>query len=343
MASRTDPGATRGSAPLQRVEPFEYAGELQSGRLSRWLRLELAGWLGVAGVTAWLGLPMAYAIGLLMALPMGWRLLYVLARHVLKHASGDWEEGRRDPARAIRVIGTEFLLWLAISLRSLLGRDSTHGCMEGGQGLPLVLLHGAGSGPAVWQTLLQRYPRARRPIYVLRLACCCREDSRQQRAVAEAIALVRQRTGAAQVLLAGHGTGGLRARFHAEVRPWEVAGLVCIATPHHGCRWGRYWPWRAMGWPAPADASLAAPARSGGQWLPVAARNLWTPDDANVLPARSAALGAVPVPELGGLGHLGCVASLRGAELVIRAIEGLDSPDRRHGDAQVAENASERQ
>ena len=123
-----------------------------------------------------------------------------------------------------------------------------------------------------------------------------RLDSMVQRLRAEAPAL--------PLVLVGHSMGGVAARMLWDRLNDPLLRVVSIGAPHHGTELAGGFGGRRHGPPLPSSDWLIrfnATARS----LPENAVNLWSTDDAIVVPAGSSALDESSDHVLGGYGHLG--------------------------------------
>ena len=94
------------------------------------------------------------------------------------------------------------------------------------EGTPILMVHGAGdNGSRGFVTLATKMDRARRPVFVITFAHPHGDVFQQAEVVADALAVVKQRTGAEQVDVVAHSKGGIASVIYAS------------HTASHG--WGR--------------------------------------------------------------------------------------------------------
>lgn len=106
------------------------------------------------------------------------------------------------------------------------------------EGTPILLVHGAGdNGSRGFVTLATKLDRLRRPVFALTFAHPHGDMFQQAEIVADAIAVIRERTGAAQVDLVGHSKGGVAAVLyasHTADQDWGRPDYEQHGTPYRG-------------------------------------------------------------------------------------------------------------
>jgi MYXO-CTERM domain-containing protein len=123
---------------------------------------------------------------------------------------------------------------------------------EAAEGTPILMVHGAGdNGSRGFITLATRLDRTRRPVFAMTFAHPHDDVFPQAEAVADAIAVIKERTGAEQVDVVAHSKGGIAATVYASnhagadwARPdyvqhgtayrGDIRRLLLIATPLGG-------------------------------------------------------------------------------------------------------------
>jgi len=97
---------------------------------------------------------------------------------------------------------------------------------ETAEGTPILMVHGAGdNGSRGFITVATRMDRTNRPVFAMTFAHPHDDVFPQAEAIADAIAVVKERTGAEQVDLVAHSKGGIAATVYA--------------SNHAGADWGR--------------------------------------------------------------------------------------------------------
>jgi pimeloyl-ACP methyl ester carboxylesterase len=109
---------------------------------------------------------------------------------------------------------------------------------ESSSGTPILFVPGAGdNGSRGFVTMAARMDAAGRPVYALTFAHPHGDVFEQAEVVADAIARVRARTGAAQVDVVSHSKGGIATAVylshHAGAR-WTDAAYEAVGTPYRG-------------------------------------------------------------------------------------------------------------
>jgi triacylglycerol lipase len=109
-------------------------------------------------------------------------------------------------------------------------------------GTPILMVHGAGdNGSRSYITMATRLDESGRPVYALTFAHPHGDVFMQAEQIANAIARIRARTGAAEVDLVSHSKGGIAAAVylaHSEAARWgdtpTAAAYEAVGTPYRG-------------------------------------------------------------------------------------------------------------
>jgi triacylglycerol lipase len=116
-----------------------------------------------------------------------------------------------------------------------MGREST--LPYAPDNVPVVLIPGYCCNRAMWFDLARDLSAAGRLVAPVNLEPPFADIDRLGQELGQHIARIREQTGAEKVLLVGHSMGGLAARAWLAQHGGEgVAGLITLATPHHGSR-----------------------------------------------------------------------------------------------------------
>ena len=106
------------------------------------------------------------------------------------------------------------------------------------RGTPILMIHGAGDNASrSFVTLATRLDQGGRPVYAITFAHPHGDVFLQAEVVADAIAVIRARTGATEVDVIGHSKGGIAAAVHAANRPGLDLGdpdYLAVGTPYAG-------------------------------------------------------------------------------------------------------------
>ncbi|PPQ38266.1 hypothetical protein CH337_07110 [Rhodoblastus acidophilus] len=154
--------------------------------------------------------------------------------------------------------------------------------------LPIVLVPGYACNRALWFDLKRDLEEAGRQVAAVTFAWPFADIDLLARQLDQHIARVREQTGAAEILLVGHSMGGLVARaWLARHGGAGVAGLITLATPHHGARLAKFAPGPNGRQMEPASPWLAA---LNAQEPPVPAHAFWSGRDEFISPPESARL-----------------------------------------------------
>ncbi|MCA9494996.1 MAG: hypothetical protein KC621_33945 [Myxococcales bacterium] len=105
-------------------------------------------------------------------------------------------------------------------------------------GTPILMVCGAGdNGSRGFVTLATHIDRLNRPVYALTFAHPHGDVFEQAEVVADAIEVIKQRTGAPQVDLIGHSKGGIAATIYASNLPgtaWGASAYESVGTHYRG-------------------------------------------------------------------------------------------------------------
>ncbi len=136
-------------------------------------------------------------------------------------------------------------------------------------------------------------------------------DQQLQRLTATIDALHRQ-SPELPLYLVGHSMGGLAGRMLQAMggKQHPLSGVICLGAPHHGTELAGSFGMREHGPPLPSSGWLCRfnAAHAGESTAP--RLNLWSVDDAIVVPAASSELDDAD-QRLLGYGHMGLSQSLR--------------------------------
>ena len=200
-------------------------------------------------------------------------------------------------------------------------------------GTPILLVPGAGdNGSRAFVTFASHMDTAGRPVYALTFAHPQGDLFMQAEVVADAVARVKQRTGATRIDVVAHSKGGIAAAMytsnHAAAR-WgdaafaaegtryrgDVRRLVLVATPLGGIDTAFRWPANNL---AGLDAEAAIAPTSWSTWypygpaMPAFATDLTRQDllaeDGDLFPGQRQLLAPQDAPLPGTLAWLGAYA-----------------------------------
>lgn len=193
----------------------------------------------------------------------------------------------------------------------------------GGAARPLLLIHGIVCNYSIWRPWLERLRTAGfGPVHAVNLEPLFADIEAHAARVAQELRALQHDTNGARVSIIAHSMGGLVARAALrQLGPDCIRGIVTIASPHHGTRLARWFPWapplRQMSPDSPWLRSLNA-AQEGR--LPAPLTSIYSLEDNLVVPPRSARLAGAPAHELRGFGHLGILSSGRAIDAALAAL-----------------------
>jgi len=158
--------------------------------------------------------------------------------------------------------------------------------------IPVVLIPGYCCNRGLWFELARDLEEAGRVVAPLSLGWPFADIDDLAEELDQHIAQVRAQTGAAKVLLVGHSKGGLVARARLARRGGaDVAGLITLATPHHGTRFAKMAIGRCGRQMEPDSPWLAA---LNAKETPVPVHAFWAGRDEFVSPPDAARLSGAP-------------------------------------------------
>jgi len=188
---------------------------------------------------------------------------------------------------------------------------------------PLLLLHGIVCNYNIWRPWIARLQAAGfGPVRALNLEPLSADIEVHAARVAQELRALQRETHGAPVSIIAHSMGGLVARAALRLLPAECVGrIVTIASPHHGTRLARGFPWSpTMRQMSPDSAWLQALNAAQEGHLAAPLTSIYSLEDNLVVPPRSARLAGTPAHELRGFGHLGLLSSRRAIEQTLAAL-----------------------
>lgn len=185
---------------------------------------------------------------------------------------------------------------------------------EGGQPIPVLLVHGYYSNRGYFRHLVRRLEaRGAAPLFTPNFTSIFASIERFAAELQVEIERICTATGAEQVVLVCHSMGGLAARSYlARHGPARVRKLVTIASPHEGtvhAHLGGGENGRQMRRGSAFLAGLRE--REAGRGPGCATTSIYTPQDNLVAPCRSSLLPWARNVALPGLGHVEILRSER--------------------------------
>jgi triacylglycerol esterase/lipase EstA (alpha/beta hydrolase family) len=306
-------------------------------RLQRWLLvgqfvlgIVLAAWLAGSGRTS---LGAALAIGLLTPLALQTLILtadFALAWSV--RGARPEHEPRHGVLRGLRAWTAAWVREIADSTRTfsfaqpLLARRPFATGAPHDQRLPVLLIHGYFCNRALWRPMAARLVAGGHAVDAVDLEPPFASIDDYAPRIAEAVAALRARTGAAQVALIGHSMGGLAARAYLRACGDEaVACVITLGTPHHGtvhARFGRGRNVRQMRRDSDWLRKLAAqePRERLERFTVVLSwqDNIVAPQAIQTLPGARTVM-------LHGLGHISLAYDARVARIVLESLAAAEA------------------
>lgn len=274
------------------------------------LTLQARGW----------SLPAAAGTCLLLWLCLQWTL--VILGYGLKWLLGDWPAAvRGSPLRMLRTLALEVLWMTRFYLIEQPWRAAPMQLNSADPRPPLLLVHGFLCNGAVWNPLAKRLGRQGRSFISVCLEPSYRDFEKQLADLDLAVLAWLAHTGRPQLTLIGHSMGGLLVRAYVERHPQRCAAVICVAAPHHGTFLGDWFHGLEGGPPSPRCQWLQRFNRRSGEHIAIPALNLWSADDAIVLPASSARLAATPERAEHGYGHMALVAAPQPCAALMQALQ----------------------
>ena len=258
----------------------------------------------------------------------GWimlRLFVPLGSFAFKLALGDWPRATRGSLlRCLRVLALESA-WMARLYyweQPWFSSDPRH--VASNSRAPVILVHGFLCNAALWGPLRASDALGDRSVVAVSFEPTYRHFAAQLQALGECVRQTLAVSRNDRVVLVGHSMGGLLIRAFAAEFPERVAGVVCIAAPHHGTWFGNLVFGPENGPPSARAAWLRSFNARTGERIAVAAVNLWTGDDNIVIPARGSRLAHTEEVRLDRLGHMSAIASKAGIKAIQAALLKID-------------------
>lgn len=295
--------------------------------LQRVLLLEAVFWIVLvwAGVTEGLAsLTGAFALSICGAL--GLRLLCVAASFACALA-----RGVRPPAglrislsAGVRLFWNEVLAFgLLFSVFQPFERFWMHRDRLSAESTvrpPILLVHGYGCNRACWVTLRQVLGGAGWRVATLNLEPATGALAPLAAQLAPRVNAVLRETGAEQLILVGHGMGGLVCRHYLAQRGEEaVRALITLGTPHQGTVLASFGVGQGARESEPGSATLAAlPVVASIPWV-----SIYSVHDNFVMPQGPCEVAGVRNIALAGIGHLHMLFSRRVARVLLQALAGV--------------------
>lgn len=298
--------------------------------ISLWLRtalaLELAlAWVAVAALAAGASLLLTLA-GAVSAVLLGDFVLLALGHTVARHRAARRGQAKGSSAGpgagggAAEILALYVLFVLIQPFERLwMGKDEIRRVQPGRY--PVLLVHGYLCNRGIWWWLRRRLRLRLLVVATVNLEPPLADLDIQVECLARRIERLLAETGAGRVVLVTHSMGGLVSRAYLRRHGCDrVARLVMLATPHHGTQVARAAPGRD-----------AFQMRVGSEWLqslacaarpPIPMTNVWTRQDAIVVPAESARLPGAEEFVLEDLGHMALLFSRRVGILVEERVAG---------------------
>jgi len=256
------------------------------------------------------------------------RLFVPIGSYGFKWALGDWPRAvRGSPTHALRVLMLESFWMLRIYALDHPWRSLPVQQVAQSPKPPLILVHGFLCNAAIWRPLLDSGEIGDRSVVALSLEPTYRRFVAQLKALEDCVAQVLRDSPGCKVMLVGHSMGGLLCRAFAAEFPGRVAGVVCIAAPHHGTWFGNLVYGRENGPPSARSQWLHQFNQHTRECINLPALNLWTDQDNIVIPAQGSRLTHTPERKLDGLGHIAAVASATAVGAIVQAIHTLEAQE----------------
>lgn len=285
--------------------------------LARLLRLlllfELFAYLAITIVlvklSAWR--PMGATL-LMLAIAAGWRVwltavIYLLTLGQAAQKRDASSTAAKNMLRSLlREAGAATVLSIAYSFASRISRRDK--CSDPRPGrIPLLLIHGYLSNRGFWWWLKPRIEARGFVVATMDLEPILGDLDGYAEQIARSVDVVCRRAGVEQLVLVGHGMGGLASRAYlrryGEAR---VSRLITLGSPHRGNLLARFGPGRN-----------ARQMELGSSWLRelelaplrVPCIAYWGTDDIQVIPVVGAQLLGADNRPLPGVGHLAMAVS----------------------------------
>lgn len=231
----------------------------------------------------------------------------------------------------MRALLSEAIAFNVAVLTMALRRDPLPAAVEVGGGAvpaeraarPLLLIHGIVCNCNVWRPWLKPLQTAGfGPVRALNLEPLFADIEIHATRVAQELRALQRAANGARVSIIAHSMGGLVARSALRLLgPESVSRIVTIATPHHGTRVARCFPWSPpMQQMFPDSAWLQAINTAQEGHLAAPLTSIYSLEDSLIVPSRSARLEGAQAHELRGFGHLALLSSRRAIAHTLAAL-----------------------
>lgn len=280
-----------------------------------------------ATLAAVLSLPPGAALAIALALSMLLPGVFVAGSFAVAALFAPRSPGRfRHTLRALLTEAVEFnLAALAMALPHEPSRaiELAAAAPEARSARPLLLIHGIVCNYSVWRPWLEHLRTAGFcPVRAVNLEPLFVDIEVHAARVAQELRALQRETDGAPVSIIAHSMGGLVARAALRLLgPGSIRTVVTIASPHHGTRLARWFPWLPpMRQMTPDSSWLQAlnAAQEGQLMAPLT--SIYSLEDNLVVPARSSRLEGAHARELRGFGHLGLLSSRPAIEQTLAAL-----------------------
>jgi len=309
--------------------------------LARRLRLILGGEVGVyVALGAWLcvshGWGLAAAVGVVVAIALGWRVAFILVTYALawRNRSPTPPEFRRSVFALLPHALREAAVWIAgytalqPFVRVFMGDGQPP--HAGGRRLPMLLVHGYVSNRGVWWVFRRALEARGETVWAVTLEPVYGAIDSLVEPLAARIDEFLASTGAQQVVLVTHSMGGLVARAYLRDHgAAKVARLVTLGGPHHGSVHAYLGAGANARQMEPGSPWLDALARSEAQSFAVPFTSIFSYQDNFVAPQTSSVHPAARNVPLAGIGHVSLAFSGEVLELVAAELDAANAAVRK--------------
>ena len=280
-------------------------------------------WLG--GHMYYLGLAPGQIGAIILLVALLWRLSHALGSY-LAAAFLRWRDGRSLPlGNSLAALASELKArvitynWSQAFPAWAFGPDP----VGGGDGTPILLVHGFMSNRGLWMRFRQWLAVANiGPVYTVTLEPIVGSIDAMATSLQDRIEEILRVTGQEKIIVVAHSMGGLVTRaYMAEAGSTRIALFVTLGAPHHGTRlagMGLFECARQMEYQGPwlemlADMEAADPTK-------VPTLSIYTLNDDLVYPPESGVLEWAENVPVSAVGHVGLMFSEHVANRVIAAI-----------------------
>jgi len=298
--------------------------ETLARRLRLILGVEVAAYVALG---AWLcvsrGWGLAAAVGVVVAIALGWRVAFILVTYALawRNRSPTPPEFRRNALTLLPHVLREVAVWIAgytalqPFVRAFMGDGRPP--RAGGARLPVLLVHGYVSNRGLWWVFRRVLEARGETAWAVTLEPVYGSIDSLVDPLAARIDEFLASTGAQQVVLVTHSMGGLVARAYLRDHgAAKVAQLVTLGGPHHGSVHAYLGAGANARQMEPGSPWLEALARSEAQSFAVPFTSIFSHHDNFVAPQTSSVHPAARNVPLAGIGHVSLAFSGEVLELV---------------------------